>query len=386
MIWHATTRLSTHRVPSLVLLLACLGCADDPQAEGEVISRAEMISAPEIIVGGEPTWATRNDSERPLHQVEDAATLASGEIAVLTQEAVAVYDRAGRRARTIGRPGKGPGEFTRAFDLIVAGDSLVVFDLPERKIMVFSSDGELRDQIVLREDSPEQLLSVLEDGNFLFKKDDWGERTTEFKPAYRIYLRFSPEGVVLDTLGQHVYAEVATLPEVGVRTWRTFAPVASTAAGPRGVWATTGGPEVTHYDLQGRPSRTVTWEAERRRVTTKDLAQYVENWVQLYPSDMHAAARARMRVTPVADTFPATSALALGLDGRLWVEKYQPYTGSKPRQWMVFDTAGAIQGWVTLPPKSMLYEAGADHVLVELVDSLGVESVAKYRLETPNSL
>lgn len=379
---HEPARRWAPVVPSILLLLACLGCADGGLAAGEVNSSSHLASAPSIAVSGEPTWSIReNPSEGPLYGVEDAARLGSGEVAVLTQEGIVVYDREGRRARAIGQAGKGPGEFSRAFDLVVVGDSLVVFDAPDHEIMVFSSDGQLQDQVRVREIMyrPE-LLTVLEDGGFLFKDDDWGERTTEFKPAHRIYIRFSPGGEVVDTVARHVYAEVATLPEVRVRTMRTFAPVASTAAGTRGIWTTTGGAEVIYYDLQGRASRTVAWEAERRPVTEEDVAQHVEEWVQLYPADMHAGARARMQRTPVADTLPATSRLALGLDGRLWVERYQPPFSGTPRQWMVFDTAGAMQGWVALPPRSDLYEAGADYVLLELVDSLGVESVAEYGL------
>lgn len=45
-------------------------------------------------------------------------------------------------------------------------------------------------------------------------------------------------------------------------------------------------------------------------------------------------------------------------------------------------TTGAMAGRVALPPGSTLYEAGADHVLVEEVDALGVERVRAYRLET----
>lgn len=54
---------------------------------------------------------------------------------------IAVFDSAGRLVRTIGRSGQGPGEFRSLTDLAWLGDTLVVADLTQRRITLFSRDG-----------------------------------------------------------------------------------------------------------------------------------------------------------------------------------------------------------------------------------------------------
>lgn len=57
---------------------------------------------------------------------------------------VNVYDAAGRFVRTLGRPGRGPGELFRVSELAMApGDSLHVFDFGNLRQTVFTPDGRV---------------------------------------------------------------------------------------------------------------------------------------------------------------------------------------------------------------------------------------------------
>jgi hypothetical protein len=56
---------------------------------------------------------------------------------------IAVYDSAGRRVRTIGRNGEGPGELLSVGDMAWLGDTLVFYDWRLRRLTYFSQDGKV---------------------------------------------------------------------------------------------------------------------------------------------------------------------------------------------------------------------------------------------------
>jgi hypothetical protein len=67
---------------------------------------------------------------------------------------ISVFDSGGRRLRTIGRAGQGPGEFGRNLrDLAWLGDTLVAVDVERRLVTKFSRDGRYLDAFRLGEAS-----------------------------------------------------------------------------------------------------------------------------------------------------------------------------------------------------------------------------------------
>lgn len=348
--------------------------------------RAALLTAPEWLISDTPTWsvgAADSDTVGVLFQVEDAATISSDRVAILTQEGIRLHDGDGDFLGQIGRPGEGPGEFVRAFDLIVAGDSLIVFDWPQQRITVFREDGELID--IVSVDKPlyrPGLLAVLDDGSFVFKEDLWLGRPEQLTPIDRQYVKISTEGTLADTIARHPYSKIIWIPQVGVRTIEMFGATAFSTGGRNGIWATTGGPEAAFYNPAGAVRRIVRWETEDRTVTERDVEEYIERSLAAASKRAREAVRTRWENTPVAEERPAAREILLASDGKLWVEEYRPWSSAAPARWMVFDSTGVIAAWVTLPPQTALYEAGEDYVLLKVVDEMGVEQVREYRLHT----
>lgn len=393
---HHRSRPPMHWLVILVALWA-VGCEDGESGKVATVQdsagvaiasnpRAALLTAPEWSISETPTWsvgAAEGDSLEVLFQVEDAATISSDRVAILTQEGIRLHDRTGSFLGRIGRPGEGPGEFVRAFDLIVAGDSLIVFDWPQQRITVFREDGELI--AVVTVDKPlyhPGLLSVFVDGSFVLKEDLWLGRPEQLTPIDRQYIRISYEGTLVDTIARHPYGKIIWIPQVGVRTIEMFGATAFSTGGRNGIWATTGGPEAAFYDHAGAVRRIVRWETEDRTVTEQDVEEHIQRSLEAASEGAREAVRTRWQNTPVAAERPAARGILLGSDGKLWVEEYRPWSSTVSARWMVFDSTGVIVAWVTLPPQATLYEAGRDYVLLEVVDELGVEQVREYSLQT----
>ncbi len=374
-------------LPAL-MCVAVLACGDGSGAEGEGAGNEvnnplqSVAAAPSWRLSDMPVWEAKTEEQgsvAPLDRVEGAATISGERVAVLHREGVRIFDSGGHFQTQFGRPGTGPGEFSTPFDLVTVGDSLVVFDVGSRRITVFSPNGELIAVTPPLEPARDpSLLSVLDDGSFLVTDDLWEGRPEEFIQIDRQYLRFSPAGVLIDTIAQHAFAEIGWVSDPGVRTTKTFGAIASSAPGVDGFWATTGGPEAVYCDQSGGVRRIVKWETESRRVSDRDVADYVDRVVATRPAQRAPAVRTRLANTPVAKEFPAARNILGALDGMLWVEEYRP--APSPPRWLVFDSVGLVTAKVVLPPRSTLYEANQHYVLLKVTDELGVESVRKYLL------
>ncbi len=101
--------------------------------------RTERIELLEDLVIG--------SQEGPNFSFYDPADLAvdrSGRVYVLDSgnHRVQVFDTSGGYVRTLGREGQGPGELAGASRIAVAGDRLVVWDSRNRRLSVWSLDGD----------------------------------------------------------------------------------------------------------------------------------------------------------------------------------------------------------------------------------------------------
>jgi hypothetical protein len=80
----------------------------------------------------------------------------------------------------------------------------------------------------------------------------------------------------------------------------------------------------------------------------------------------------------VADRFPAFGILRLGRDGRLWIREFPKPRETTGHRWIAFTADGEFDCRLATPRFAEVYEFGADYVLVQDPDSLGVERVRQY--------
>lgn len=130
-----TPRSHRHRLAVLhvALLAACSGQESGPAARRSPGAR-ELSVAPIAIL--------RDDTFPILARPEWISTDRRGRVLVtdFSDRDIKVYDAAGKRVGAIGRPGRGPGEFSVLMSGQAYGDSVIGFDFGSR-LSVFSGDG-----------------------------------------------------------------------------------------------------------------------------------------------------------------------------------------------------------------------------------------------------
>ncbi len=75
----------------------------------------------------------------------------------------------------------------------------------------------------------------------------------------------------------------------------------------------------------------------------------------------------------------------------VWLSEYDTrdalpqssHRDARPRQWLVFDTAGLYQGRVALPGRLRVHAIADDAVAGVWTDADGIESVRVYRIQKP---
>ncbi len=141
-----------------------------------------VATEPEIVIGGYRGAGETPDSSHLVWSVADVAPLSDGRVAVLSsrEKKLLLFERTGEFARSIGREGRGPGEFGHPLHLqVLPGDTLVVWDFMLGPISYFDPSGQLlRDWRIdvgalfakvrrVSERVPESVFLPLGDGSFI---------------------------------------------------------------------------------------------------------------------------------------------------------------------------------------------------------------------------
>jgi sugar lactone lactonase YvrE len=291
---------------------------------------------------------------------------------------ILVFDSAGTHLRTIGREGRGPGEFAAPRTLAVAGsDGLFVVDLLLGRVDRFRrSDGRF-------------LASTLVDAGRMTPMDmrvsPSGAVAVELRSGPSIARGGGNKPPVLarlDTLTGKVtpLAELDTVArrEVVTETGekRRRVQVMDLPFSPRPVWALDArgdavfgnGAEFAVYRSAGA-GRQLLFREERQAppVTERDKERFFDNPHQ-------KAFRGNI-------DFPRTKAFYSGLfvdaDERVWL---RVPTQAEGESWEVRERAGRKLGEVTLPARSRLVGVSSRALYVIQVDEDDVETLHRYRV------
>ena len=140
--------------------------------------------------------------------------------------------------------------------------------------------------------------------------------------------------------------------------------------------------ELKAYRQDGSLTRIVRRQNDVRSPTQADLDGYRAAEAPAgEPTNFARNRLAAWNAFPLAESFPAISAIEVDLLDNLWVREYS-LPGEEGRAlWTVFDPDGLVLGLVETPPELVIYEIGEDYILGKVSDELGVEYVQVWGLD-----
>ena len=350
----------------------------------------------ELAIGSD----TLSDEYR-FGRIGDLAVMPNGNIAVIDQLArvVRVFDARGRFIRTIGRPGKGPGELSINSNGIYAlpGDSLLVLDPGERRMTVFAPDGTVGRVTLLPPAPIGQGWLRLPDGRFLMRGLTIGRAEGRFT-FWDALLAVQADGAATDTLFvfDHAKTDLGGPGRIRIQlivnnpTWARL-------DDGRIAWTALDRSYVQVHDSTGRLLSRIShaaWVA--KPVTAADKAAMVELLrikLKALGGDASFADSPQVEAPPV---FPAISTVRAGPRGTIWVQLMGPVESidhmainARDRAdflggstWHVLDSSGRFRGAIELPPRFRIFRVTDDALYGTARDDDGVERIVKLRLST----
>jgi hypothetical protein len=406
--------LGKSRFPTLPsLLLACLvGCGDSSSAS------VTLDDLPRFVLTEELRMGSADDPAVGFTRIGGIEVDDDGLVYVLEAEDrhIRVYDAAGTRARTIGGPGEGPGEFTfrgvnTRFGIIA--DTLWVSDTNAGRFSLFTLDGQVLETVQTAQAIAEVIPGV-----------PLGLRPTEYVGGGLFVSTYSIPGGAMSTIANSarpVRAPVVLMDRGGgvrdtlrYETLRASSPVGVEVAGQRATvpQAPDDGPlyvdgRGTSYGVEravpqaGAPAvitvfrvagadtayrRTIgyqpkPWSAER---VSGMMAASLRLWSNRVGegADTAAAAAAVREAMTLPPSQPPISAVRVGDDDVVWLSREDD--PASPPEWVMIGPDGEPIGAVTGEPKTTLHWSSGDTVWGVALDGLDVPWLVRYRL-TPGS-
>lgn len=302
-----------------------------------------------------------------------------------------IYDSVGNIAVSVSRPGRRVGEFERVgWVRAYRGDSLLLYDNLNARVLLFDRKGRYGRQLALRADDPAVLpflAAGFADGSFLSYERRVVNPDSLPEGLYQdtlLYLRRDPDGVVVDTLGwfpgnqMFVGRPGGSLALVPLPFGRSPALV---AGDQRFLVATGERYEIRSYDEQGHLRRIVRLPTRGDSVTAEAIAR-VRSERLADAARKGATIRRTLGALYHAMPWPSREAplsdLMLDSGENLWAREH---ADPGPERWAVFDPAGRLLGRLTLPAGLTVLAIGADRILASTTDPSGREFVLVYRLK-----
>jgi len=380
------------RLTGVLAALACI--AARPLHSQVTPGRARLVEELRISPGEADTLA--------FSSVADIEIGPDGVLYVLQPDArvVQVFDSLGRRVRTIGRRGSGPGEFQFPLRLGMKQDSLWVWDPTTARISIFDDGGRVRRTISVGALGSARLLAT---GDVVVKRYDEDAVRVASGRLSAPLLKFSAQGAMLDTLLALEAESVGPLLiPFGAGIAQGPQPFSSSplwALSPTG-WtlvlverhlAERPGAaflRIRRVAVDGRVAFTREVAYVARSVEDADIDAAVDSWYERLsrPTNRRSAGsgvrREQIRrAIHRPKTLPAVSDLLIGRDDRIWLRRTD---ARRPEvdTWMLIDADGGFVQDVEAPAGALLLRASSSHVWGVVRDADGVPSVVRYRIRT----
>lgn len=368
-----------------LLLLAACGAerADGHAGEEGAPARAwKVVASADTRIGGSDAGSDA------LFFVSAAERLAHGDIVVADagNHRLDVFDAIGRKVRSLGREGRGPGEFSHPSWVGVHDDTLLVWDMAQSRLTRFDTAGTLigTDPPVTDLSSFARVVGRREDGSLLVAASASGDWRTG---AYRdrlLILWMRPDGR-RDTVGivpgdeqfgtrspDGRVTETTSLPfgrrtVVAVHGGRVYL---GTADSPTIVASANGATWDTVASLPNAPLP----------VTRRDVDEY---WTRLRVTGARSMPRPPEDIE-YPERYPPYTDIHVAPGGDTWVAlPTRPSEWSVGGEWLVFSPDGSLRGRVEIPGRTRVLQVGDDWILVAETGPDDRQMVVKYSLAAP---
>jgi hypothetical protein len=315
-----------------------------------------------------------------------------------------LYDAAGRRVAAVGRRGSGPGEFQAMGPMSWKADTLVVFDVRQRRLTYITPSGALRRVTGLPAAVNQDPFStaaaadtsfmfftpttVLPDGSMMgtahvrLRGAD-GERVPRVMVHYSDGRGPRVVGHPPDMLDDRWQMTIGGLsnpvpfafqPAVNIANDGRHAFLSSVITSSRG-----GEYTLSYFEPDGDQhfARTIPFEGERipQRAIDSAIAAFNRPNGELPGAGPRFAALARDRVRPVRH---AVEGVLVGHDNTVWVD-LRP--DGATRTTLVFNARGDIVATVQLPVRTRIQAASATQLWALEFDDDGLASVVRYQVQ-----
>jgi len=375
------SRINSRLLSVIVLLpimIACRRTTTHPNSTMQL----RLDAGATILVDAVPTLRlsppAADGRSEGFGEVRGAATLHDGSIAVVDADVPAgfVFSAEGTLSGTFGRGGAGPGEFREPVLVGVIGDTIIVYDPPQRRLQRFLISGAHLSTVELPPIPGSTLLIyALRDGAVLLKRTQFtaSPGPDGLVPAVGQLLRVEPASGRMDTLATET--DGLWLP----RGFRFFSWQFLVSADDSVVWLGRGDRSlVTRMTQQGQSKTSCSWDASRRAVTDQDRAA-ATTFAQTMRAapDMTAPDR-------FSDSMPVFSRLMNDPTGGVWVVAASPPGATPDSAWRVDPACKSIAP-IDLPVGFRLLEVGPTHILGVLEAEDGATQVVRFAITRKTS-
>jgi hypothetical protein len=369
---------------AFLCMLACTACA-----RGASDRDVSLDDVPRLTVAEQMRIGSVDDPDAGFSQIGGVQVAPNGETFVLERMAreVRVFDAQGKKLRTIGRQGAGPGEFQSPIRMGLMHDTLWVHDTRNARISWFRPDG------TLLFDTPTRVSVTVDVG-----VRPGIVRVSPYEPR--------PDGFIASALGISAMPGAPPLPDsfpvpnvrfdrsgnvVDTAGWTFQQPPARTASTPNIAFFLRLPPRPPIRVLSGTDTIVITWSVDEQQRGSLDIIRlavlpprevplrtatdtvfrrrfaysphavttsYTDSIVNFY-AEMHSregrvargeieqAVRAALVLPPF---LPPIGGSRVGADGALWLSR--PGSTADSTAWIVIDARGDVRGHIQLPTRA----------------------------------
>ena len=310
--------------------------------------------------------------------ISTALLLEGGGVAVveLSANEVRLFDADGRHLRSVGRRGRGPGEFQVISGLFRrSGDSLAAYDQIERRVTILPlASGEprvVRSQAVPGARGSFDAFGAFGDGRLVLYNPGGG-----FRPDLEPGLQWvTTEVVVLDptdgaarTIVRLPSRQQFVLPGGDTKVLAPAHGAIRAVTEDGFYWGTSDRYEIRFFDTEGNLRRILRRPVEPRPVVPAMIEAWItENLEEVRRREGEAALpryRRSYEEGSFGDRVPLFDRAFIDGDARLWVGSSEwPERQAAPGRWSIFAPNGTWLGDVDAPPQLRIVDCRDDLVL-----------------------